>query len=120
MFKFIEYDKKNCLPKIINKWPEVKDDNNILSRKIKNALGKWAEDKEKNLTYKKNYTIGINLPGFNDINNSNNIINKENENNKLFIDNNNEIHTDSHEDSSKNTLYKINKYGKKEIELKEI
>ena len=120
VFKFIEYDKKNCLPKIINKWPEVKDDNNILSRKIKNALGKWAEDKEKNLTYKKNYTIGINLPGFNDINNSNNIINKENENNKLFIDNNNEIHTDSHEDSSKNTLYKINKYGKKEIELKEI
>ena len=124
IFKFIEYDKKNCLPKIINNWPEVQDDNNILSQKIKKALGKWAEDKEKNLTYKKNYTIGINLPGFIDVNNKNIINNtkkeNENENNKLFIDNNNEIQTDSHDDSSKNALYKINPLDKKEIELKDI
>ena len=124
IFKFIEYDKKNCLPKIINNWPEVQDDNNILSQKIKKALGNWAEDKEKNLTYKKNYTIGINLPGFIDVNNKNIINNtkkeNENENNKLFIDNNNEIQTDSHDDSSKNALYKINPLDKKEIELKDI
>jgi hypothetical protein len=122
IFKFIEYDKKNCLPKIINNWPEVQDDNNILSQKIKKALGKWAEDKEKNLTYKKNYTIGINLPGFIDVNHKNliNNIKNENENNKLFIDNNNEIQTDSHDDSSKNALYKINQIDKKEIELKDI
>ena len=42
IFKFIEYDKKNCLPKIITNWPEVQDDSNILSQKIKKALGKWA------------------------------------------------------------------------------
>ena len=120
IFKFIEYDKKNCLPKIINNWPEVQDDNNILSQKIKKALGKWAEDKEKNLTYKKNYTIGINLPGFIDVNHKNLINNIKNENNRLFIDNNNEIQTDSHDDSSKNALYKINQIDKKEIELKDI
>ena len=112
IFKFIEYDKKNCLPKIIDNWPEVQEDNNYLSREIKKALGNWAEDKEKNLTYIKNDTIGINLPGFNNINN-------ENEKNKLFIDNNNEIKVDSPEDSCKNVYNNINK-DKKIIELKEI
>ena len=111
IFKFIEYDKKNCLPKIIDNWPEVQEDNNYLSREIKKALGNWAEDKEKNLTYNKNDTIGINLPGFNNINN-------ENEKNKLFIDNNIEIKVDSPEDSCKN-VYNNNK-DKKIIELKEI
>ena len=112
IFKFIEYDKKNCLPKIIDNWPEVQEDNNYLSREIKKALGNWAEDKEKNLTYNKNDTIGINLPGFNNINN-------ENEKNKLFIDNNNEIKVDSPEDSCKNVYNNTNK-DKKIIELKEI
>ena len=112
IFKFIEYDKKNCLPKIIDNWPEVQEDNNYLSREIKKALGNWAEDKEKNLTYIKNDTIGINLPGFNNINN-------ENEKNKLFIDNNNEIKVDSPEDSCKNVYNNTNK-DKKIIELKEI
>ena len=111
IFKFIEYDRKNCLPKIIENWPEVQEDNNYLSREIKKALGNWAEDKEKNLTYNKNDTIGINLPGFNNINN-------DKEKNKLFIDNNNAIKVDSPEDSCKN-VYNNNK-DKKIIELKEI
>ena len=100
------------MPKIIDNWPEVQEDNNYLSREIKKALGNWAEDKEKNLTYIKNDTIGINLPGFNNINN-------ENEKNKLFIDNNNEIKVDSPEDSCKNVYNNTNK-DKKIIELKEI
>ena len=110
IFKFIEYDKKNCLPKIIENWPDAQEDNNYLSREIKKALGNWAEDKEKNLNYNKNNTIGINLPGFNNTNN---------EKNKLFIDNNNEIKIDSPEDSYKNIENNTNK-EKKIIELKEI
>ena len=110
IFKFIEYDKKNCLPKIIDNWPDVQEDNNYLSREIKKALGNWAEDKEKNLNYNKNNTIGINLPGFNNANN---------EKNKLFIDNNNEIKVDSPEDSYKNIGNNTNN-EKKIIELKEI
>ena len=110
IFKFIEYDKKNCLPKIIDNWPDAQEDNNYLSREIKKALGNWAEDKEKNLNYNKNNTIGINLPGFNNTNN---------EKNKLFIDNNNEIKIDSPEDSYKNIENNTNK-EKKIIELKEI
>ena len=42
----------------------IKDNNNI-SRKIKKALGVWAEQKEKYHIYKENDTIGIDLPGFN-------------------------------------------------------
>ena len=111
IFKFIEYDKKNCLPKIIDNWPEVQEDNNILSRKIKKALGEWAEEKEKHHFYKENNTIGINLPGFdNDKSVSNESVKKQ-----LFIDNNNEIKGFSHEDSGKNNINL-----KKEIELKEI
>jgi hypothetical protein len=112
IYKFIDYDKKNCLPKIIENWPEVQEDNNNLSRKIKKALGAWAEDKEKNQTYKENDTIQINLPGFSNVNNN------ENEK-KLFIDNNNEFKGDSHENSEKNVNDKIN-LDKKYIELKDI
>ena len=113
IYKFIEYDKKNCLPKIIENWPEIQEDNNNLSRKIKKALGEWAEEKEKNQTYKENDTIQINLPGFSNISN-------ENDQNKLFIDNKNEFQGDSHENSKKNVYDKIPNNSKKNIELKEI
>ena len=63
--RFIKYDNEVIRPKIIPKWPEVKEDNNNISRKIKKALGLWAEQKEKSHTYKENDTIGIDLPGFN-------------------------------------------------------
>jgi hypothetical protein len=116
IFKFIEYDKKNCLPKIIKNWPEVQEDNNNLSRQIKKALGEWAEDKEKNNYYKENNTIGINLPGF-DSDLNNNIENNNENGKKLFIDNNNKIKPFSLEDSDKN-VYNINQ--RKQIELKEI
>ena len=33
--------------KIIVNWPDVKEDNNNISRKIKKALGVWAEQREK-------------------------------------------------------------------------
>ena len=111
IFKFIEYDKKNCLPKIIDNWPEVQEDNNILSRKIKKALGEWAEDKEKHHFYKENNTIGINLPGFDNDNNS--------DKKQLFIDNNTEIKGFSYEDSEKN-IYNGFFHSKKEIELEDI
>ena len=116
IFKFIEYDKKNCLPKIIKNWPEVQEDNNNLSRQIKKALGEWAEDKEKNNYYKENNTIGINLPGF-DSDLNNNIENNNENGKKLFIDNNNKIKPFSLEDSDKK-VYNINQ--RKQIELKEI
>ena len=111
IFKFIEYDKKNCLPKIIDNWPEVQEDNNILSRKIKKALGEWAEDKEKHHFYKENNTRGINLPGFDTDNNS--------DKKQLFIDNNTEIKGFSYEDSEKN-IYNGFFHSKKEIELEDI
>jgi hypothetical protein len=63
--RFIKYDDQVIRPKIIAKWPEVKEDNNNISRKIKKALGIWAEEKEKDHTYKENDTIQFNLPGFN-------------------------------------------------------
>ena len=63
--KFIKYDNEVIRPKIILNWPEVKEDNNNISRKIKKALGLWAEQKEKYHTYKENDTIQFNLPGFN-------------------------------------------------------
>ena len=119
IFKFIEFDKKNCLPKIIDNWPEVQEDNNNLSRKIKKALGEWADEKEKNQIYKENNTIGINLPGFTYGNNTNEK-NIENIKKKLFIDNNNEFHVDSHENSTKNIYNKIKNDNRKNIELKEI
>ena len=63
--RFIKYDDQVIRPKIIRNWPEVKEDNNNISRKIKKALGIWAEQKEKYHTYKENDTIQFNLPGFN-------------------------------------------------------
>ena len=63
--RFIEYDDKIIRKKIIPNWPQVKEDNNNISRKIKKELGIWAEQKEKFHTYKENNTIGIDLPGFN-------------------------------------------------------
>ena len=62
--RFIKYDDQVIRPKIIPKWPEVKEDNNNISRKIKKALGVWAEQKEKYHTYKENDTIKFNIPGF--------------------------------------------------------
>ena len=64
IMRFIKYDDTVIRPKIIPRWPEVKEDNNNISRKIKKALGVWAEQKEKYHTYKENDTIGIDLPGF--------------------------------------------------------
>ena len=64
IFRFIKYDNEVIRPKIIPRWPEVKEDNNNISRKIKKALGLWAEQKEKSHTYKENDTIQFNLPGF--------------------------------------------------------
>ena len=64
IYRFIKYDDQVIRPKIIPNWPEVKEDNNNVSRKIKKALGLWAEQKEKNHTYKENDTIQFNLPGF--------------------------------------------------------
>ena len=63
--RFIKYDDQVLRPKIIPHWPEVKEDNNNISRKIKKALGLWAEQKEKYHIYKENDTIQFNLPGFN-------------------------------------------------------
>ena len=65
IMRFIKYDDTVIRPKIIPRWPEVKEDNNNISRKIKKALGVWAEQKEKYHIYKENDTIGIDLPGFN-------------------------------------------------------
>ena len=65
IYRFIQYDDKVIRPKIIPTWPQAKEDNNNISRKIKKALGLWAEQKEKFHTYKENDTIGIDLPGFN-------------------------------------------------------
>ena len=62
--RFIKYDDQVIRPKIIPNWPEVKEDNNNISRKIKKALGVWAEQKEKYHTYKENDTIKFNIPGF--------------------------------------------------------
>ena len=65
ILRFIEYDNDVIRKKMIPNWPEVKKDNNDISRLIKKELGKWAEQKEKNNIYKENDTIGIDLPGFN-------------------------------------------------------
>ena len=62
IYKFIKYDDEKIRPKIVLHWPEVKEDNNNISRKIKKALGIWAENKEKNRTYKESDTIKIKFP----------------------------------------------------------
>ena len=120
IYKFIEYDKKKFLPNIIENWPEVKEDNDNISIKIKKALGKWAKDKEKNNFYKSNYTIGIDLPGFNKVYSSinNNIIKKEEK--RLFIDNDNKIKIDSNDNNGKNIYNKNKNSENKIIELMNI
>lgn len=64
IYRFIKFDNENLLPNIVLKWPQVKEDNNTVSRKIKKELGKWAEEREKNNNYKEVDTIGILCPGF--------------------------------------------------------
>ena len=61
--KIEDYDKKNILPKIVNNWPDVVENNNTVSKLIKIALGEWAENKEKNNVYKNSDTIGFEMPG---------------------------------------------------------
>ena len=107
--KFIEYDNKVILPKIVLNWPDVKEDNNKLSRKIKRALGIWAEEKAKYNTYKENDTIQFNLPGFSNINSNDN----NNENDNDFYNQNDGSEDDNMEDIN----YK--KFMKR-MELKEI
>ena len=87
--RFIKYDNEVIRPKIIPKWPEVKEDNNNISRKIKKALGIWAEQKEKYHTYKENDTIQFYLPGFN-IGGENNEKKMKNEENKEILETENE------------------------------
>ena len=120
IYKFIEYDKKKFLPNIIENWPEVKEDNDNISIKIKKALGKWAKDKEKNNFYKSNYTIGIDLPGFNKVFSTinNNTIKKEEK--RLFIDNDNKIKIDSNDNNGKNIYNKNKNSENKIIELMNI
>ena len=107
--RFIEYDNKVILPKIVLRWPEVKEDNNNLSRKIKKALGIWAEQKSKHNIYKENDTIQFNLPGFNTIQPE--IENNVNENKERVLENEGETEGDN--------ILKINK-EKKQVELKDI
>ena len=90
--KFINFDIKVLMPKIVMFWPEVVEDNNNLSRKIRKHLGTWAEEKQKNLKYKENDTIGIYLPGISlsgSINSNNDSSkNESNLSNSLINDNN--------------------------------
>ena len=106
--RFIDYDNKVILPKIVQRWPEVKEDNNNVSRKIKKELGIWAEQKAKHNIYKENDTIQFNLPGFTTIQpkTEDNInVNKEKEENE----------GNTEDDNSK----KVTK-EKKQVELKDI
>ena len=115
--RFIKYDNEVIRPKIIPHWPEVKEDNNNISRKIKKALGIWAEQKEKYHTYKENDTIQFNLPGFN-IGRGNN---QENEKEKDEIKETNEPENEN----EKNNINSIrrnyqNEKDKKKIELQDM
>ena len=112
--RFIKYDNEVIRPKIIPKWPEVKEDNNNISRKIKKALGLWAEQKEKYHTYKENDTIQFNLPGFHNEGGSNN---KE----KEEIQETNEPEMQRENINSMRRNYQNEKENnKKKIELNEI
>ena len=117
IYKFIQYDEKTIRPYIIPKWPEVKEDNNNISRKIKKALGIWAEQKEKDHTYKENDTIKFNLPGFNRGGDE-----YENETEKEKIDRNQETNESENEKDNNNLIKKKYKNEKEEkkIELKDI
>ena len=113
--RFIKYDNEVIRPKIIPKWPEVKEDNNNISRKIKKALGIWAEQKEKYHTYKENDTIQFYLPGFN--------IGGENNEKKMKNEENKEILETENEKNNINSIrrnYQNEKGEKKKIELNEI
>jgi len=119
IYKFIQYDDKVIRPKIIPKWPEVKEDNNNISRKIKKALGLWAEQKQKDQTYKENDTIQFNLPGFH-------IGGDDYENERVKekeeIDENQETVEPENEKDENSMRRKYQKKGnnKKKIELKDI
>jgi len=121
--RFMEYDKKNFLPKIIKNWPEIKEENNILSRNIVQALYRWAKEKEKNHVYKETDTIGINLPGFSNAHSEkktkNRNKNDEKEEKKLFKDNN-AYHIDFTENSAKSIQNAFKNNNNKNIELKEM
>jgi NhaP-type Na+/H+ or K+/H+ antiporter len=113
--RFIKYDNEVIRPKIIPKWPEVKEDNNNISRKIKKALGIWAEQKEKYHTYKENDTIQFYLPGFN--------IGGENNEKKMKNEEKKEILETENEKNNINSIrrnYQNEKGEKKKIELNEI
>ena len=114
-----EDDNEVIRPKIIRNWPEVKEDNNNISRKIKKALGLWAEQKEKYHTYKENDTIQFNLPGFN-IGMGNKEKEHENENEN---ENNQETNEPENEKVNINSIrrnYQNEKDNKKKIELKDM
>ena len=111
--RFIKYDNDVIRPKIIPKWPEVKEDNNNISRKIKKALGLWAEQKEKYHTYKENDTIQFNLPGFNVGGGD------ENDKEKGEVQETNEPETEKEKTNSIRRNYQTDN-NKKKIELKEI
>ena len=117
--RFIKYDNEVIRPKIIRNWPEVKEDNNNISRKIKKALGLWAEQKEKYHTYKENDTIQFNLPGFNiGMGNKEKEHNNENEN-----ENNQETNEPENDKVNINSIrrnYQNEKDNKKKIELKDM
>ena len=100
--RFIKYDDQVIRPLIISKWPEVKEDNNNVSRKIKKALGIWAEQKEKYHTYKDNDTIKFNIGG---VNIQRNDFQQENNMNEINLEQDNE---------------KDKKEEKKKIELQDI
>ena len=116
IFRFIKYDDEVIRPKIIKNWPEVKEDNNNISRKIKKALGLWAEQREKDHTYKENDTIQFNLPGFH--------IGGEDENEKKKEkDEHLEIEEPDDEKVNINSIrrnYQNEKGNKKKIELKDM
>ena len=115
IYKFIQYDEKTIRPNIIYNWPEVKEDNNNISRKIKKSLGIWAEQKEKTHTYKENDTIKFNLPGFH--------IGGD-EKDKEEIDRRQETNVTENEKDNTNLIKKKDNHekgnNKKKIELKDI
>ena len=112
--RFIKYDDQVIRPKIIAKWPEVKEDNNNISRKIKKALGIWAEEKEKDHTYKENDTIQFNLPGFNTRGDEFDKEKNENENENNLESNNEKVNINSIRRNYQE------KGDKKKIELQDI
>ena len=115
--RFIKYDDQVIRPKIIVNWPEVKEDNNNISRKIKKALGVWAEQREKDHHYKETDTIQFNLPGFHVGGYEDD---KEKEKEEIQE---NEIEEPKNEKTNINSIrrnYQNDKKEKKKIELKDM